>query len=60
MTEFEDAAMYFPLEPELPNPREGLGVDIVLQGHVLEATMHHRAGGSIRYWVSTDGVMAMK
>ena len=60
LTEFETAGMWFPLEPELKDDRDGLGVEIQLDAHAEELKVKIRLGdaGSDEYTVSKEGINA--
>jgi hypothetical protein len=52
LTELEPPMILFPLNPELPNPREGLAVHICLDGNELDVTMQWGGGETKNYRIS--------
>jgi hypothetical protein len=62
LTEFESSRLWFPLQPELRDTREGAAVHVFLQRNELVAVMRWGRGDADRrtYRISTKGVQAIE
>lgn len=60
LMEYDRSRLWFPLNPELPDTREGLAVHIILEGNELVAVVRWDRVKKKNYRISMSGVQEIE